>query len=519
MPTVTRSSTVPTEVAEIYLVPHDDLVVEAPGPDGAFDLVDGPFSLWHRTVTCVDAAPGTVTVTESVSFKIAAPFWGVLFVPAVRRLVTKRHRAIAAGLPHAVDRMPMWLPPDRLDARSTSVLSTLVSLALIVGYLGTVITQTITFSAQEFGASAGEQSQVLASVRIGVLLSLAIVVLADRRGRRRLLLASVYLAVITCALGAASTSMSTLAAAQTLSRAFSTSALVLLAVVGAEEMPAGNRAFAVSVMTLTAGLGAGICVWFLPLADTGPGGWRWLYVIPLVSLPLIWRSAPHLPETKRFVESVKRKSAKLSGHGKRLLLLCTALFAIAVFAAPASQLQNNFLRTEQGFSAARISLFTLVTSTPAGIGIVVGGHLADAKGRRLVGAIGVVGGSLGLLAAFLSHGWLLWVLSLGGTIVGAMAVPALAVYGPELFPTSLRGKANGILQTAAVAGSSFGLLIVGWLNDRWGSLGPAMAVVVVGPFLVGGLLLVAYPETAHRELEDLNPEDGSATPMLDQSLP
>lgn len=519
MPTVTRSSTVPTEVAATYLVPREDLVVEDRGPDGTFGLVDGPFARWHRTVTCVDAAPGTVTITESVTFKIAAPFWGVLFVPAVRRLVTKRHRAIAAGLPHAVDRMPMWLPPDRLDARSTSVLSTLVSLALIVGYLGTVITQSITFSAEEFGANAGDQSEVLASIRIGVLLSLAIVVLADRKGRRRLLLGSVYLAVITCALGALSTSMFTLAAAQTLSRAFSTSALVLLAVVAAEEMPAGNRAFAVSVMTLTAGLGAGICVWFLPLADTGPGGWRWLYVIPLVSLPLVWQSARHLPETKRFVRSVSRTSAKLTGHGKRLVMLCAALFAIAVFSAPASQLQNNFLRTEQGFSAARISLFTLLTSTPAGIGIVVGGHLADAKGRRIVGAIGVVGGALALLAAFLSHGWPLWALSLGGTVIGAAAVPALGVYGPELFPTSLRGKANGILQTAAVAGSSLGLLVVGWLTDRWGRLGPAMAVVVVGPLLVGVLLLVAYPETAHRELEELNPEDGSAQSTVDQPLP
>ncbi len=49
--------------------------------------------------------------------------------------------------------------------------------------------------------------------------------------------------------------------------------------------PRGARAYAVSVMTLTAALGAGMCVWFLPLADTGINGWRILYVIPLAGPP------------------------------------------------------------------------------------------------------------------------------------------------------------------------------------------------------------------------------------------
>jgi hypothetical protein len=39
-----------------------------------------------------------------------------------------------------------------------------------------------------------------------------------------------------------------------------------------------------------------------------------------------------------------------------------------------------------------------------------------------------------------------------------------------------------------------------------------LAVLSIGPLLMAVLVLVAYPETAHRELEELNPEDelGSA---------
>ena len=61
-----------------------------------------------------------------------------------------------------------------------------------------------------------------------------------------------------------------------------------------------------------------------------------------------------------------------------------------------------------------------------------------------------------------------------------------------------------------MAGSSVGLLLVGWLVDRWGHMGPAMSVVLVGPVVVAVLLGVAYPETAHRTLEDVNPEDALA---------
>jgi hypothetical protein len=41
-------------------------------------------------------------------------------------------------------------------------------------------------------------------------------------------------------------------------------------------------------------------------------------------------------------------------------------------------------------------------------------------------------------------------------------------------------------------------------------MGPAMSVVLVGPVIVAVLLGVAYPETAHRTLEDVNPEDAVA---------
>jgi MFS family permease len=155
----------------------------------------------------------------------------------------------------------------------------------------------------------------------------------------------------------------------------------------------------------------------------------------------------------------------------------------------------------------RITAFSLLTNTPGGIGLVIGGRLADTRGRRIVGAVGVIGGTLLTVAMVLLGGWPMWGLSVAGAICGAMVVPALGVYGPELFPTSLRGRANGGISILGVTGSVLGLAIAGVLSDRWNGLGPALALLSIGPLLMAVLVLVKYPETVHRELEDLNPED------------
>jgi MFS family permease len=92
-------------------------------------------------------------------------------------------------------------------------------------------------------------------------------------------------------------------------------------------------------------------------------------------------------------------------------------------------------------------------------------------------------------------------------IFSAATVPALAVYGPELFPTALRGRANGVISIVARVGAVIGLLAAGLLSERLGGLGPALAVLAVGPLVLGVLVVTRYPETAATELEDLNPED------------
>ena len=245
------------------------------------------------------------------------------------------------------------------------------------------------------------------------------------------------------------------------------------------------------------------------IADLSPGSWRVLYAIGLVGLPLVVGIGRTLPESARFLAPLA--DVPMAGHGRRLWLLAGAALLLNLFVAPASEFLNDFLRHERHYSAGSISLFIAVTSIPGGIGLMVGGRKAETSGRRMVAAVAVFGGVAFTVAEFLTGGAVMWTTSAVSAVLGAAIVPAFGIYGPELFPTSLRGRANAIIQGLARVGSVIGLVVVGRLADRLGSYGPALALVALGPLALVVLIIVAFPETANQELEDLNPEDKTSS--------
>lgn len=516
MARVVSRSTVDGRGLEAYLRPRTDLLLERDCGGGRFEAVEGPVRGYRRTVEATPAGDGHFAVVQTVDLTLAVPYFRWMFMLPVRRVLAR------AGRPTA----PWWAPPARLDARAATVLGCLGVLAVVFGYLNTLFTQTVTFAGEEFHAGDTAQGVAGAVVRVGGLVALVVVSMADRRGRRTVLLWASSLGCALALTGALAPSLAWLTASQMLARAFATALLVLVAIVAAEEMPAGSRAYAVSLLAMAGGLGAGICVVSLRLADLGVRGWRLLYVVPVVGLPVLVGVRRHLPESRRYLLHApghatppgdgpmagRRGRSAMTGHGARLGLLAVAGLLTNLFIAPQSQFSNRFMRVERGFSGGRIGLFSILTGTPAGIGIVVGGRLADTRGRRRVGATCILVGTACTVAFFFSRGWALWAWALLGTTVSDASIPALGVYGPELFPTSVRGRANGIVAVCTLGGSAAGLVLAGLMADSFGRIGPAMAVLALGPVLVAVLVLARYPETAGRELEDINPEDRAPPP-------
>jgi MFS family permease len=495
---VTRAE-VPSAEAERSLRPRDGFVLERETSPGVFEADEGPFEAYRRLVEIEPRPDGRVRVWQTIDFRLAIPFFGWLFAPGVRRLLARGD----GGAP------PWWAPTDRLDARAASALGVLAVLSAIGGYLAALLTTTIAFAGREFGAGPGEQSVAGVAVRFaGAAALVAAAAAADRVGRRRMVLWTAVGASVVTVTGAATPSLGWLAASQAIARSLALALLIGIAIMAAEEMPRRSRAYGVSVLGLAGGLGAGLCAIALSVADVAPWGWRLLYAAPVAGLVLLRPAARALRETRRFAGA--HADATLPGHGGRLGLLAASAFLGSVMATPAGFFANRYLAVEHGFSAPEISLFVVVTGTPGVIGVIVGGRIADARGRRGVGAVAVVVGAVTTALFYLTAGPALWALALVGSIVGAAALPALGVYGPELFPTALRGRAGGLLALAGLAGSAIGLLTAGFVGERIGSVGPVIAVLAVGPLAVALLVVLAYPETAGRSLEELNPEDAAS---------
>ncbi len=475
--------------------PRTDLVREVQTAAGTFVQDVGPFRRYERSVQ----ANGDGSITEATSYHLDIPWFGWVFALPTRRTLSRppTHRPSSG-------RQPWWAPPQRLDARAAHVLGLLAAAQVITGYCNAVFSQTIAFAADEFDASAGAQGVAGSIVRVGIVFTVILLALADRVGRRRILVGTALVAPILAALGALAPSLVVLTAIQTVARPVAIALGLVVTIVAAEEMPPGSRAYAISVLGLAYALGAGSAVWALPLADLGPQGWRLVYAVGLIYLVVAHSLARGVPESRRYqLPHAERPPLP----ARRFLLLAASAFLYNLLIAPSSFYENRYLKDVRGYSATLIALFTVVTATPGAIGVLMGGRLADVKGRRLVGTIALVAVAIGNVVVFSSMGAELWGAKVVTSILAGMAVPALGVYAAELFPTSRRGGANGGISALSVVGSVVGLLLAGQLLDQGVTYGTVMAILALGPLTYAALVVVAYPETARRPLDDLNPED------------
>lgn len=487
------------------LEPRDDLVAEqvadgeptSGSAEHRFGLRVGPFRGYERTVT-VDPTQ----LVETTRYRLTIPWFWWLFALPVRWTIGRRIGGHAA-------KPPWWAPPDQITPRHALVLGLLAAASMSSAFTNTLFTQTAQFAADDFGVGDSGFGIAGAVVRAGIIITLPLAALADRVGRQRIMRIAAWSAPIICAFGAVAPNFPTLVATQAIGRPLGLALDFMIAVMVVEEMPRNSRAYAVSLMAMASGLGAGIAVMALPLADINESSWRLVYLVTLIWLVVAVDIVRRLPETQRFERP--HVVAPPMAWGRFALLAGVAVCA-NFFVAPASFFQNRYLREVRGFDASAISLFTLTTATPAALGLVVGGRLADVRGRKHLIAVAIPIATLLVLASFTVDGAPMWLSAFGGGFVGGIAYPAIAVYRAELFPTGNRGRAAGMLTAAALLGGIGGLLLVGWLLDGGLSYGQVIGVVALGQVVVVFLVLTRFPETAHRTLEDLNPEDASPPP-------
>lgn len=489
------------EARQRLLAPRDDLLLETPTIMGdsaqalpaGFSQGDGPFASYERTVD----TDGSGELVESTRYQLDIPWFGWLLRSPVRRVIARRG-----------SHQSWWAPPDRLDATQLLVLGLLAAASMSAAFVNTLFTQTVTFAADDFGIGDTGIGIAGAVVRAGIVIALPAAVIADRIGRRRVVIAVAWLGPLLSLAGAVAPTFTTLVITQTFARPMGIALAFLVGVIASEEMPRNSRAYAVSVLAMAAGFGAGVAVLSLRLADIGDSGWRYVYVIAAVWCVVALDLSRRLPETRRFTAAHTELTHRPSRlNMRRLAMVGTVAFVGNIFIAPASFFQNRYLADVRDFSGGMIGVFSIIVGTPASIGLILGGRAADTSGRRRLIALTLPLGTAAIVAAFAVGGPPLWLFSLLGAVLSSAAYPALAVYRTELFPTGNRSRAAGFITAAALVGGIGGLLATGWLLDAGWSYGQVLGLLGLCQLAVAVLVVAAYPETAHLELETLNPED------------
>jgi putative MFS transporter len=182
-----------------------------------------------------------------------------------------------------------------------------------------------------------------------------------------------------------------------------------------------------------------------------------------------------------------------------LVTINTLIFGFVIF------LPQFFLR--QGLTITQSFGYTLVLASASIVGCAIGAFTSDFIGRRwsIIGASIVTIVSGWIYASFNAASDPTIVLSIGFVLIAAIYVQTailFGVYTPELFPTEVRLRANGICNAIGRLATVFSPFVVGYLMQIYqlpGVIGLMIALVVVQIVVVW----VWGVEPRRRALEDV----------------
>jgi MFS family permease len=372
---------------------------------------------------------------------------------------------------------------------------------VLLGFDGSVLVLTLPAIAADFHAPTRELANLGSVLALGALGALPLATLADRFGRRGLIAAGVAGFSIANFASGLAPSLEWLAALRLIAVCFEALVAGVATALVVEEAPRARRGQAVSVLSLLAGLGAGVSVVSYPLIAPH---WRWLFLAGGVGLLLVPAILSRLPEGRMWL------GARVSGSALRLLLepawrsrvaVVAGMTALrAILLGPAGLLFTVYASEVLHLSPGPISVLIVVSAAVGVVAYLAGGYLTDRFGRRgpaigltiataLSTTFSFTAGTTGFYA-----GNVLW------SAFSSAATPVFGAWTAELFPTRARATAEATGAVAAAIGSVVGLQAVGVLAQ---SAGLGEAIVIVGvAMLAGAFLLLLLPETRQAPLPD-----------------
>lgn len=369
---------------------------------------------------------------------------------------------------------------------------------------GTTITDKVGLSGTQLGLG-------LAVVRLSSLGGLPLAGLADRVGRRRVLLLSCGLGLAATAASAASPGYWWFVVVFALGRPFLSAAYAVAQVGAAEQTDTSQRASAVALVAAGYAVGAGATVVIYGQVGNGLGyrGILLLAIVPLIALPFVARWVSEPERFLRAAASHQRRWPVLGAVARpyraRLALVTVLAFSLGAISGPANSFVYLYAQNVERFPGVALSAMVIAAGILGLGGLLAGRWSADRVGRRptAMGAMLCIGAS-GILC-YSGNRVALVVGYLAAVTAGGVIAPAAGAFVNELFPTSVRASVAGWNVAGAVLGAVAGLLVFGAVADIGNRFAPAALVTFVPPMAMSGLVWF-LPETRGHEPEWFWPE-------------
>jgi AAHS family 3-hydroxyphenylpropionic acid transporter len=351
--------------------------------------------------------------------------------------------------------------------------------------------------------------------------------LADRYGRRRVLVASFAGLPPLALVSALAWGVPSYVVPQIGVNALLGTLVTALAVAVAERSTDAGRASGQAWFGFYASFGGAVALIMGALVPLLPGGWRafWgLAALPVLAIPLV---RARLAETERFttardsgrVATTRARDLFRGAYRRRAIgLLAVALLKPVAVAATSTWPYYHMVKTLE-LSPATASL---VYFLGGGIGLVgnpLGARLTDRWGRRptsLLGTLLAIASGVAFYyvpaeTAAISPLPMLVALMAGNQIATSAFTVADRCIDAELFPTALRATYLGaarLMTAGSGVAAMFGLSV---LAAPLGSLGNAIAVLSIASLLPAlAIFLAVVPETRGLSLEHASLEDETA---------
>lgn len=406
------------------------------------------------------------------------------------------------------DRNTKWdegaRPPQPATMHSTSVAATLTAIVLLLiyqGYTLSIVGVAAPWIAKSFSLSEAQLAELFAWMSISAFGSLILARLADRVGRRRIILLSLSLTPIFALCAALVQKPAPFALFEILISALQGGAVSSAVVLLAEELPSERRAAGQAFAAFASAIGGVLAYIVIPFLLQWGYSWRWLLAPCVTGVALVVPVGRMLPLDGRWsvVASTTQPShshfydvfRRLYRRRAISLLACAALDTIAGTAV------NGWLYFEAvsviGLSPQRASTLVVAGMGIGMLGFPLGAWTAERFGR--VPSVTYLGGAawIGALAFYLGppgsmswpFAWLLAAYCWFKLASGVMTVGANSA-ATELFPAVLRTTMMGWQGITAAAFSMLAQVMIAALILPMGGL-----MRVVGCFATLGFLSAA----------------------------